>query len=215
MDHYDEIVFVVADYLQIYNKIMQSPDPSTLPSVLKGFRERQQHIRQRRRWLERLRQRLNPMAHENCPRWTVLSVEDVTDCRCFRIFRNVMLAYYAIDDFREDVAADAHRHASSRRGDFPLHIGERLSTGYLLEELALSVRIRVVGKIWDEYYDGPQAAFIIKTYAGAYPVSVFDLAEEEPNSSNIFRFFGPVGPTSNLVWDECRLPCSKGTNAQI
>ena len=199
-DRYDEIVFIVADHLQLYNKAMQVAELPSLSRVLWDFREKQQYASQRRRWLERLRRRLDP--GENGPSWRILGVDDLTDSRYSHIFRNVMLAFYALPVFRRDVVEAAESHATLRQDKYPLELRQNLSVGYLLEELALSVRVRVLEKIWDEYYDGCQASVIMKFYAGAYPVSVFDLAEEETDTFNTFRFFRATGINEDVEWRE-------------
>jgi hypothetical protein len=76
-------------------------------------------------------------------RWTLIGIDDISDPKCFNIFRNVMLAYYSIPSFRNDVDRSAHSHAQSRESRYPTDTLEHLSRGYLLEEIALSIRVHV------------------------------------------------------------------------
>ena len=201
---YDEIVFIVADHLQLYNKAMRSANESSLADVVREFGARQEHVRQRRRWLERLRRRLDP---NHCgAQWTVWGVEDIADSTCFHIFRNVMVAYYATPALQKDVISAAMSFASNRQDIYPFELRKSLSMGYLLEELALSIRVKVLGKIWDEYYDGQHSQVMMKLYAGAYPVSVFDLAFKVECLDHRFRFFQPENSVSCLSWEECPQP---------
>lgn len=197
---YEEVVFIIADRLQVYNKVMRSSEPSSLSIVLRDFHANQQHVEQRRRWLNKVRNRLDP--NRSGSKWTVIGIDDVSDTQCFQIFRNVMLAYYTIHEFRNSVKLAAEDYVVRRQDCYPIDIKRRLSIAYILEELAISIRIRVLFEIQDEYYDGRQAPVIMKMYEGDYPISVFDIAGKQENQSNKFLFFRPSEASGGLPWEE-------------
>jgi hypothetical protein len=172
---HERVIFLVADHLQIYNKALRLEEGLAFSEIIQGFNGRQQYLQQRNRWIERLTARMS--AANVTGRWNVIGVDDIADGTCFRIFRNVMLAYYSVPAFRIDVHQAAHEHAMRRNERYALEEREGLSRGYLLEEIALSIRIHILDGIDYEYYLGPQATPVLNLYSGKYNFSAFDLAE--------------------------------------
>lgn len=186
-DRYDHVTFLVADHLQIYNKALRLTEGLVLKEIIEGFSGGPHYLEQRSRWIARTIHSLGASIEDE--RWAVLGVDDLADADCFRIFRNVMLAYYAVPAFRHDIDAAASAHAEVRQDKYPLEQRRLLSRGYLLEEIAVSVRIHIVGGVRDEYYLGTQTTPVLGLYDGRYGFTAFDLAERSddgvPN-----RFFG-------------------------
>jgi hypothetical protein len=180
------VVFLVADHLQVYNKALRLAEGFALSEIVQDFSGRHHYLQQRNRWIERLAGRIS--ASNVNERSKVIGVDDIADGRCFRIFRNVMLAYYGVPEFRSDVHQAAHEHAMQRNERYALREREGLSCGYLLEEIALSIRIHVLDGIDHEYYIGNHAAPVLNLYAGKYDFSPFDLAEI-PRGDRKVRFY--------------------------
>jgi hypothetical protein len=198
LSRHDEVIFLIADQLQVYNKALRLQDGVPLKEIVSNFGD-QTYLNQRNRWVSRLLQKM-PDRLEDL-RWRVLGVDNIADNRCFSIFRNVMLAYYGVKEFRSDIQAAAKLHAMARGDRFPLLHRELLSTGYLLEEIALSIRIHVLEEIDYEYYLGDQSLPIIKLYSEKYEFSPFDLAEL-PNTERKIRLFGPTNGSLIREWKE-------------
>lgn len=183
---YDHITFLVADHLQIYNKALRITEGVELSDIIEDFAVGRRYLEQRERWIERA---VHSLGLEGAAgRWQVLGVDDVADADCFRIFRNVMLAYYAEPAFRRDVDAAAAAHAEARQDKYPFEQRCLLSRGYLLEEIAVSVRLHVVGGIRDEYYIGAQTDPVLGVYDGRYGFWAHQLAER-PGAAEEDRFF--------------------------
>ena len=104
-------------------------------------------------------------------------IEDFEDRICYRIFRNVMLAFYAVPAFADDVTATATKHANSRDDLYGHDLKVRLSIGYILEEIALSLRIHLVDGVGAEFYMGSHSVPVLKLYAGQYEFRASDLVE--------------------------------------
>jgi hypothetical protein len=181
-----EIVFLVADQLQLYNKALRVGSGLSYSEALAAFRANGQYFEERERWIRRLRLRLEK--ESLAQNWRVVGIADFADGDCFRVFRNVIVAYDSVDAFRVAIEATARQHALERPPEYGTDRAQRLSRSYVLEEIALSVRIRVWEAIHDEFYFGRHADVVIRLYAGAYGFSVFDLAEK-PESTERFRFW--------------------------
>lgn len=181
--HHTSVVFLVADQLQLYNKALRIVERIPLGEIIKDFAARQHYTTERKRWIERLTGRLGDATLPD--RWNVIGIEDIADGRCFRIFRNVMLAYYAIPEFRLDVDQAAREHARKHDDRYPIARREQLSRAYLLEEVALSLRVHVVEGIDSEYYNGQQSEPIARLYYGKYAFTAFELAEMPSNGRKI------------------------------
>jgi len=119
----------------------------------------------------------------------LIGVDDITDFKCFNIFRNVMVAYYGVCGFQDDVNRSAKYYAQSRYPQYPIEIREQLSRGYLLEEIALNVRLHIVDGIDDEYYMGEQLGVLLNLYNSRYGFNACDLANV-PSHGRKIRFFG-------------------------
>ena len=197
---YNEVVFLVADHLQLYNKALRVADGLSLSRIIREFTTNQHYREQRSKWVQRMTSQMQSSGHSH---WTLIGIDDITDPKCFNIFRNVMLAYYSIPCFRNDVDRSARWHAQqARNSHYSADRREQLSRGYILEEIALSIRIHVINEIDDEYYMRQQSPPIVNLYHGRYEFSAFDLAEM-PNDGRLIRFYylngsDPQGWTEQL-----------------
>jgi hypothetical protein len=198
-ERYHKVMFLVADRLQIYNKALRVNQGTELPKLIKDFEEDQHYLEQRKRWLERLTSALGQPA--NSEHWCVAGSEEFADDHCFKIFRNVMLAYYALEDFRRDVDDAAHSHALLRGNGHQASRIEPLSRGYILEEIAISIRVHVIGGIRDEFYIGDQALPVLRLYHGCYGIWPEELAQVEVSSVRS-RFYGLSKQGALSDWEQ-------------
>lgn len=199
-ERHDKVIFLVADHLQIYNKALRLADGLPLKKIVEDFTINQKYLDQRTKWIERITARISGIG-EGPDRWAVIGIDDIADSRCYRIFRNVMLAYYSAVDFRDSIDQAARDHAEQRNDRFPMVQREYLSRGYLLEEVALSLRIHVIDGIDFEYYLARQSTPILNLYQGRYSFSPFDLAEVPENGRRI-RLYFLEGKNDGVRWAE-------------
>jgi len=186
LSSYAEVVIFVADHLQVYNKALQITDGAGLSKIIGEFGLKQDYREQRIKWIQRMTSRMQGCEASH---WKLIGVDDITDFKCFNIFRNVMVAYYGVCCFQEDVNRSARYYARSRYPQYPLEIREQLSRAYLLEEIALNVRLHIDDGIDDEYYMGEQLGILVNLYHSKYGFNAFDLANVSGNGRKI-RFFG-------------------------
>lgn len=140
---------------------------------------------ERRRWLNKVRLRLGEKAVNMS--WNIKSVDSVADAKAFRILRNIDILNSINPFFRQDVLSSAERFAS-RHTESYREVAVNLSIRYIIEELALSIRMRVLGNYYDEYYIGPTLLPAIRLYSGAYVATPWELAGVKRGSAS-FRFF--------------------------
>jgi hypothetical protein len=195
---YDKVVFFVADRLQIYNKALETSGGRTLSTLIQSFNPEQRYLEERNRWINRLITEAKIQIPADA--WTIMGLEDVADEDCLRIFRNVMLAYYAIGAFRQDIHRAAQAHAVRRSGGTSRIQRQYLSRGYLLDEIAVSIRLHVIEGIRDEYYIGQQPLPVMRLYGGQYGVMPCDLADVSPSAEKDRFFSLPSGGGQN--WTE-------------
>ncbi|MGZ5527310.1 MAG: hypothetical protein ACXWJB_01430 [Limisphaerales bacterium] len=182
---YDEVLFLVADELQLYNKASSDlKSGQDLSQIISTFQRKNRYFEQRKKWLERIKSDVSgPLQHA---KWTFYNVSDFTDQRFYHIFRNILLAFNTIPDFRNDVEETARNYCMRARGDVS-DIDLGLSTAYILEEIALNVRIRVLEQVKDEYYLFKYPKPFLNLYANKYGIDVYTLAGI-PNYTGEFPF---------------------------
>ncbi|GJM09857.1 MAG: hypothetical protein DHS20C11_21330 [Lysobacteraceae bacterium] len=188
---YDLIVFLVADRLQMYNKATRAGKVG-LFGVLQEFADkRTDYLEQRKRWLEKIRDRLGDDVDFEV---SMKGIDHFADERAFRILRNLVLLYAADKRFRRDVRKAALDFCSRYEQREMADLGFRLSQGYILEEIAISLRIHIVGGIPDEYYLGQQWGVVLRVYQGEYDVDATVLADSKRSSGEPVNFYSPDHP---------------------
>lgn len=105
-----------------------------------------------------------------------------------------------IPRFREDVTAAAREHFVRTQEHYS-EIQLRLSKFYIIEEIAINLRIRVRESICDEYYAFRNLKPLMDIYSGKYGINVFALSgtSERKISFSFFEFSNkPTGFWSKL-----------------
>ncbi len=182
LGQYDEIIILVADRLQLYNHIaaaIESGMGTKQEKVsFKVFESRiDQTLSEREKWLERIKFQVGRQALSAT--WSVLSLRTITDRRAFDILRRVSIMYEIDDLFRGDVDSWAKRFVSRRYSKTTVEDRvaiEQLSVRYILEEAAISIRLRVLGRIADEFYIGETTEPIANIYWNKYSRGCWELA---------------------------------------
>ncbi|WP_459858913.1 hypothetical protein [Dongia sp. agr-C8] len=202
LGRYQKIVFLVADQLQLFNRAASADASADLSRVMKGFSYDSNTLNERRAWLERLRLRMGERSVGL--EWRILGVDEVADRRCYKILRNVIVAYHVLPPFRSDVdiAAWEHVRHSSKTAENSVH--HSLSVSYIIEEIALSLRLRVVGKILDEYYVGSTLPPVLKLYDGKYPIDVYTLSGVKKREEH-YNFFDLTMTMRDFRWDQVEI----------
>jgi hypothetical protein len=124
-------------------------------------------------------------------KWEYTNVDMLSDRRGFAILRRILILYDLDNRFRHDVDEWAKSYVDDRYKDINRDVRQdmyRMSVRYILEEAALSIRIRVLRRILDEYYMGKTMDPILGVYWGRYLKSAWELAGVPVQEAN-FSFF--------------------------
>lgn len=185
---YKSITFIIADQLQLYNKALQVSNEYSISDVLRDFREKTKYFEERKKWLEKLKDKLN----NDIPLdWDIKSIDDVAnDYTIFTIYRNILIAFYSDTIFANDIKHIAFNYANQKNSKYDFDRAQNLSVGYLLEEIAISIKLKVINEIFDEFYIGNYASPILKLFNNKYSFNVFDIAGKiKPRDFTGFNFY--------------------------
>lgn len=184
---YEEYIFFIADDLQLYNKAVTVQEGSELVNVLKTFNERAAYFTEKTNWLTNVRNKLNNDIANST--WTFSNIATYSDERLHDILRNVFILYSTVPKFSRDVEEAARNYVTRTEKSYSSKEVE-LSTFYILEEIAVNLRIRVEGHIDEEYYLFNYPKPMIDVYAGCYGISPFTLVglRDEDEEFAFYRF---------------------------
>jgi hypothetical protein len=193
---YDSVLFFVADFLQLYNKVDQVNSGRELADVINAFRADQNFLAQRRTWIMKIRKN-SEFDLARLP-WRVIGASEIEDRMFSDIWRAILIMYECVLPFRDDVDEAAMKWVSAN-SKARVELSRRLAKMFLLEEIAMNVRLRVIERVEDEYYAGVMPQPFLKLYRGDYGVRVADIAGVDTSGIG-FRFFSPsVGDVSGSV----------------
>lgn len=199
---YKEILFLVADRLQDYNRALAlASKPGTSRSreeSTSGWLDSLDSFSERRRWLEKILSRVS-LIDTGC-QWQILSVDSVADSTAFSVMRRIDILYAVDSVFRNDVNRTVRQFVMRHTPD-KAEAAELLSRRYVLEELALSVRLKVMQQCFDEYYLGKSLPPALNLYNGVYRANVWELAglERRPEQFRYFEWRRDAGETEDWI----------------
>jgi hypothetical protein len=206
---YDDITILIADKLQVYNGVSRVIVEDLRDPKKTGFsfmdieRKVSQTLIERERWLKRVQAGIGPRSEGI--KWHVHSLAAFGDHMGFDVLRRVSIMYDIDHDFRADVDQWARAYVNKRYGEASPNVLTRLyrlSARYIIEEAALSIRIRVFGRLTDELYAGDTTEPIARLYWDRYSNSVWDLAGL-PSSECRFSFHEySAGSDDTIQWRE-------------
>lgn len=182
---YSEIIFLIVDGLQLYNKATLLDKGIPLKEVFKKFELKNDYYIEREKWLHNLRLKVSPEIADI--KWTITNVLQISDDKYHTIYRNILISYLALDKFRHDIIETAKRHRSRLVEQYSKYDLE-LSIAYIIEEIAINLRLRVIEGISAEYYIGDQLSPLVNLYANSYDIDIFTLCGIDNNGIN-FEFY--------------------------
>jgi hypothetical protein len=191
LSEYNDITIVIADKLQLYNHVgewvaLQFSKPAQEDfSFASQERTVGQTLEERQRWLERLKLQLGLPSLE--ARWHIYSVANLGDSKGFEILRRIAILYEVDTVFRREVDEWAKMYVDERYRKLSSEIRtkiQRLSVRYILEEAALSLRVRVFKGICDEFYIGSTNRPVASIYWGRYSKNLWELVGLPPKQAS-------------------------------
>lgn len=193
----DEIIFLVFDDIHLYNRVIRSPN-ELLPVTIGKFLSGPRYLEERTMWINRISNQI-PVIH-NCAKVRVLNVYSVTDKHCYKIIRNLFLLYSVDQVFRADILSAVNEY-QKRSSDiaFDSKLSCELSIAYILEEIAINIRVRLLRRLEIEYYPGKCIPPLVDLYKGKYSASVYEIAERKMKNMQ-FDFFEWRVENDKLGW---------------
>jgi hypothetical protein len=197
---FDEVVFLIADRLHLYNRAADVTDAEGYCNLLRAFEKRvagrESYKAERERWLDRVRSHVEGALDT---KWSVVGIDDVADPAYCAIFRNLIVAFNTIVDFRQDVRDCASAHVFKHQ-TAPTESSLRLSEAYVIEDIALSLRIHVLDRVEAEFYIADYLKPLLRLYDGTYGISVTTIAgsRERPPT---YRFYS-LSHSGSADWRE-------------
>jgi hypothetical protein len=189
-DAYDQFVFIIADRLQMNNE-MYNREKSQRQIYRYWAKEPTEAYTQRSNWITRVNKKLKI----NRNRYEILSMDDIADKETFLILKKVYLLYSLDDKFRSTITNEARMTVARRSGCLNYDIALEMSRVYLLEEIALNIRVRAKLYLMDEYYLGPQQAILPQLFSGKFSwfFAEAKLAPNYPHLRARFFYWGEEG----------------------
>ncbi len=189
---YEEIVFLIADKLQLYNLAAEVKFDTSLKGILNKFTAKN-YFEQKRNWLRKLKRAVGGNTE-----WKFKSISDVTDDKFYEIYRSIILAFHTNSEFRSDIVANAARFLARKQVKNAPQVEQRLSEAYILEEIAVNIRLRVLDNITHEYYPFGYFKPMMKVYSDCYGFNAFEIAGVSPYNEK-FGFF--QWNETNAAWE--------------
>ncbi|WP_046006414.1 hypothetical protein [Pseudoalteromonas rubra] len=191
----NQITFLIADWLQLYNRARDRSSFDDIGSVIRDYNDRNNDFVNRQRWISNF---LESYPNILSASTKIIGMEHCFDALYANTFRNINILRSVDEEFSRDVSDAAQLFlGNSRKKDNKAAIS--LSEQYILEEIALNIRLRVKELIDEEYYMGKFHLPMLKVYAGEYSASVQDLLGGEIQHQMQFKFYS----LENSEWKLC------------
>jgi hypothetical protein len=195
LSDFDKITFLIADRIQVYNDIAKREGDLTGILSLDWSGSYRRDFAERRRWLHKLRDRL-PRSRGQI--WRIMGVDDAVDRHAYVALRSVWLLYKFDRDFSADINATAKEFCARHQTQSSLLYD--MSLAYLVEEIAINIRLRVMRGIFDEFYMGATLGILPRLYDGHYSKTAEELMGRHARAPGTFRFWSWYGQSWQL-WD--------------
>lgn len=196
------VTFLIADWLQLYNRATNCGESMALGDVIRDYKDRNKDLINRQRWIANFLE-ASPDILSASPK--IVGMEQYFDPLYAHTFRNINILRSVDAQFRQDVtdAASLFLGSSSRAAN---SVSLNLSEQYILEEIALNIRLRVKEGLEEEYYLGNYHIPMLKVYANCYSASVFDLLGGEVQHPTKFLFYSMLN-VANGSWVQVEQTC--------
>ncbi len=195
LNKYQNIYFLVADKLHIYNKVRKGITNNSISFILNDYRNRNRDYELKEIWINRILGTFNKRDRS----YKIFGIDDVTRENYFEIYRNIQILFNTHEQFRTDVINSANKYLSNKNIQNS-KLDSDLSVLYILEEIAINIKLRVASRIYSEYYSESYHPPLINLYKNKYECSISDIVGEKINSLN-FKFYNYNDEAEN--WKEC------------
>jgi len=196
--------FLIADNLQLYNKVKQTN--KELSFIVQNFKTKNQYFKERVKWIEKVLNKEFPnISEDTFKNWKVKNISKITDNKFFNIYRSLLILYNVDENFRNDLSIAAANHTiyeSIESNELQI----RLNRLYVLEEIAINLRMRVYNKLYSEYYLGKLPLVLINLYYEKYSLKINDITGKKISGLK-FKFYEGNAEFDRIDWNEIKHFC--------
>ena len=196
------VTFLIADWLQLYNRASNCNELTKLGDVIRDYKDRNKDLVNRQQWIANFLE-ASPEILSASPK--IVGMEHYFDSLYAHTFRNINILRSVDSEFRKDVT-EAAKLFLGNAPQVTKGVAIDLSEQYILEEIALNIRLRVKEELEEEYYLGTYHLPMLKVYANCYSASVFDLLGGEVQHSMKFQFYAMMN-VSHGTWVQVEQAC--------
>lgn len=189
--HYEKITFLVADRIQVYNDLAKMCGDLPRMAALDWSGRYRRDLVERKQWLGKVRRRLRDWP--DTQEWQTIGFANATDASAFEALRGLWLMYQVDREFRADVDETTDHFIKDRGFCGDTDSLRRLSKVYIIEEIAINLRLRLSRAIYDEYYIGKTIKVLLKLYGGSYIKAAGELFRSRRRHTHEFSFFEWTG----------------------
>ncbi len=197
-----DVTFLIADWLQLYNRAINCNETLGLGEVIRDYRERNNDLMNRQRWISNF---LDSYPDVLDAKIKIVGMEHYFDASYANVFRNINILYSVDEHFKNDIRSAANVYLCKRK-NLGKTIALSLSEQYILEEIALNIRIRVKEMIEEEYYLGKYHFPMLKVYKNCYSATPEDLLGGEISHGMSYKFFSLSDPNAES-WISVDVKC--------
>ena len=165
--------------------------------IIRDYNKRNKDKENRYKWVSNLL-----ASHKDALKahYEISVMEDYFDIAYANTLRNVNILMSTDSGFRRDIRNAAELFILKKH-EQPSEILVSLSEKYILEEIAVNIRIRIKETMEEEYYLGKYHTPILKLYGNLYSANASDLFGCEALRVSDYKFY-ELDTTKSGTWSE-------------
>lgn len=174
LDRHEHALLVLADELFVYTRMAEWAGEAVKLRVTQASSAAHELAAQRHRFFE---SEIGRLAHTERARVTLAAWSAYSDAVYARLWRRLWIAYSSLPRFRAAVDEVALGHAVRAKAGRPVPKQRELNVAYILDELAMAIRITEIAGYNTEYHPGPDLTLATALYAGRFAADGLSVEE--------------------------------------
>jgi hypothetical protein len=178
--NHDKVLFLIADNLLRYTRTTIEKNDIELLDLTNI---EAQISKRKNRFTSHLDKSLSNFSEIDKAKIEVKIWSDFEDYQYVELLRNLIVAFYNIKEFRDDVYAVAHTHLKKFSNSDKYDNLLNSSAIYIIDEVSMAMRVSELGGYYNEYYPTDEVPILTNIYNDTYKESgltVSDLIKHTP-----------------------------------
>ena len=165
LNKHDKILFLIADDLLRYTRsIIEEKDKEVLDlNKIEDIVSKKSN-----KFINYLNNSLLNLTAKEKEKIEIKRWRDFEDSNYIKIFRNLIIAFYNINEFREDVYSVAHSHVKKFSNSDNYENLLNSSAIYIIDEISMAIRVSEIDNYINEYYPTDEVSVLKKIYNNSY-----------------------------------------------